>query len=926
MSNHVRHKMGSTAWEGTATGLVGRGHECAVIDALLDGASRGRSGALVLRAEAGTGKTSLLRYAADQADEETVLWVTGVQGESDLDFAGLHSLVRPIVTYLRQLPEPQRDAVAAALGLAPSAGADRFLVSAGVLSLLAAAADDRPVLCLVDDAQWLDVPSAASLVFTARRLGAEGLVILFAAREGERRRFEAPGLDEFVLSGLDHESASVLLGRSAPDATPWARERLLSQAAGNPLALLELPAALSEGQLSGREPLPEALPLTARLRAAFVQRIKRLPEPTQTALLVAAGEDSGELRVVHRAAAQLSLPPDALDPAEDIGMIQIRGDTLTFRHPLVGSAVYESAPLGRRQQIHAALAEALAHSDRPDRALWHRAMAAHSGDEEIAAALEVSARQSLHRGGQASAASAFERAAELSESELTRGARLSEAAEAAWEAGQADRARALMRRSPPPTDDRQRVQRLYLSGLIEGRSGWLDSGVRTMRRAVALSTDTSLSLEVLREAGVMAIYGGDYEQVIALGARAAELPCATDTDRFNRAAVAAYGADVAGDHARAAVLSSEAIELAERLDNPTPLAWAAHAAARMGIPGDGLAHANRAVDLARERGRVTTLPLTLQEQAAQLIGRSQFDLAYAAAEEGRRLALDVGQSVLAGWSLWYLAEVDAMRGEEDRVQAHVAGLQALTGSNGTTVVAKFVGRARGLLELGLGRPAEALGHLLVPLATVRPESHPLVVLGMPDAVEAAVRADRLSEVSERFRRYEEWVRAFPNRGRLALLARCRAMVDDPHAEPHYMDAIDHGDALPLLERARTELLYGEWLRRQHRRVDARPHLRSALEAFGQLGVRPWATRARSELRASGETARKRDPSTRDQLTPQELQIARLVSTGKTNPEVAAHLFLSPRTIDYHLRKVFSKLEITSRAELARVDLGEPVAA
>ena len=556
----------------------------------------------------------------------------------------------------------------------------------------------------------------------AARCGGSGDHVRSA--RGDRRRFDAPGVEELVLGGLCHESASTLLGRSAPDATPWVRERLLADAAGNPLALLELPAALSDGQLAGRELLPVALPLTARLRAAFLQRIKRLPTSTQAALLVVAAENAGVLRVVHRAAAQLSLPPDALAD-------------------------------GRRS----------------DRALWHRAMAANSTDEDIAAALEASARQSQHRGGHASAASAFERAAELSEHEPTRGARLAAAAEAAWEAGQAERARALMRRSPPPADARQRVQRLYLSGLIEGRSGWLEDGARTLQRAVALSKDTSLSLEMLREAGVMAIYGSDYEQVIALGVRAAELSCATEADHFNRAAVVAYGADVSGDHARAAVLSKKAIELAERLDNPTQLAWAAHAAGRTGIPGDGLAHANRAVDLARERGLVTTLPLALQEQAAQLIGRSQFDLAYAAAEEGRQLALDVGQSVLAGWSLWYLAEVDALRGEEDRVRTHVSGLQALTGSSSTTVVAKFVGRALGLLELCLGRPSEALDRLMVPVATVRPESHPLVVLGMPDAVEAGVRADRIGDVSASLRRYEEWVRAFPNRPRLALVAR-----------------------------------------------------------------------------------------------------------------------------------------------------------
>jgi DNA-binding CsgD family transcriptional regulator len=908
------------------SGLVGRGCERAEIDRLLGGAREGRSGSLVVRGEAGMGKTALLGYAADRAADMRVLRATGVQAESDLAFAGLHALLWPITDELLQLPAPQREALAAALGLASGEGRDRFLVSAGALSLLAAAAEAGPLLCLVDDAQWLDLPSADSLLFTARRLVAEGVVIVFGSREGEDRRFEGPGLQELVLGALDRECALTLLGRSSPGAADQVRERLLAEAGGNPLALLELSAALSEAQLSGRAPLPAALPLTARLRQAFVQRIRRLPESTQAALLVAGAENAGELRVIRRAAAGLILPPDALDPAEEAGLVLTDGVTLTFRHPLVRAVVYESAALGRRQRVHAALADALAGERRPDRALWHRAMGTYTPDEEIAADLEASARQSQHCGGHASAASAFERAAELSEAESKRGTRLALAAEAAWGAGQAERAHGLIERSLPIADRAQRLRLLYLSGVIEGRRGWLHHGVTALLNAAALSEDPALSLQILRDAAAMAIYAGDYEEVIAIGARAAKLPRTTDVDRYIAVAVTAYAADLSGDQARGAVLAAEAVELAERLDDPMCLISAAATAGRQSVVADGLRYASRAVDIVRERALVSALPLALQAQARALIGWSRFDLAYAAAEEGWRLALDVEQSWAASLNLAHLARIDALRGAEELVGTRVAELQALVATSGANVLTCSIAMTVGLLELGLGRPGPALDRLLVVVSGVRPESNPLFVLGVPDAVEAAVRADRPSEVSTHLNRFENWVQQFPNPARLALLARCRALVDDDDAERHFSQAVELADALSPFDRARSTLLYGEWLRRHRRRVDARRHLRTAMEVFQQLGVSPWEERARSELRASGETARKRDPSSRDQLTPQELQIARLVADGMTNPDVAAQLFLSPRTIDYHLRKVYAKLEIASRADLAGADLGEPVAA
>ena len=328
-----------------------------------------------MRGEAGIGKTALLAYAAERASDMTVLAVTGVEGESDLAFAGLHGLLLPIVDALDGVPAPQREPLAAALGLAPGEGRDRFLVSAGVLSLLAAAAESRPILCLVDDAQWLDVPSANALSFSARRLLAEDVVILFGVRDGEARRFDAAGLEEIEVVGLDRDAAALVLDQGSRQAAPSVRERLLAEAAGNPLALQELPAGLSDAQLAGGAPLPDALPVTDRLRSAFSQRIERLPEPTRAALLIAAAEEAGELAVTLRAAAELGLPPDALDPAEEAGLVRTDGTALSFRHPLVRSVVYESVPLSRRRRAHAALAVALAGEQHAERAVWHRAMA-----------------------------------------------------------------------------------------------------------------------------------------------------------------------------------------------------------------------------------------------------------------------------------------------------------------------------------------------------------------------------------------------------------------------------------------------------------------------------------------------------------------------------------------------------------------------
>ena len=560
-----------------------------MIDRLLADAARGQSGSLVVRAEAGIGKTALLDYAAaaGRSAKMMVLGVTGVEWESDLAFAGLHGLLWPIVGELDGVPEPQREPLAAALGLAPGEGRDRFLVSAGALSLLAAAAESRPILCLVDDAQWLDVPSAHSLTFVARRLVAERVAILFGARDGERRRFDAPGLDDLVVGGLDRASAQLLLDRSAPGAAPSVRARLIDEAAGNPLALLELPVALSDQQLAGQAPLPASLPLTSRLRASFFQRIDRLPATTREALLVAAAEEAGELAVTLRAAAMLELPQDALDPAEEIGLVRIDGAVLSFRHPLVRSVVYESATLGQRQRTHAALAAALEGADSAERAVWHRAMGAVTQNEEVAAALEASAQRSQLRGGHASAASAFERAAALSKRSPERARRLAAAAQAAWTAGQGDARASSWDALCHSPIGRSGPVLLLTRGDIEGQSGWLLDGVASMRQAAALSEDPSVTLQLLREGSVMAAQAGAIEEAAEIAARAADVTPADEIDGFTQASLIAGAAELSGDYERSKTLSAELVELAEEIDDPACLIWASLAAARVGMRRSG---------------------------------------------------------------------------------------------------------------------------------------------------------------------------------------------------------------------------------------------------------------------------------------------------------------------------------------------------
>ena len=878
----------------------------------------GESSVLVVRGEAGIGKTALLGYAAGRAAGFTVLGCSGVETESDLVFAGVYSLVRPILGHLGEIPERQSAALAGALGLAASAGSDRFLVSAAVLSLLAAAAEAGPVLCVVDDAQWLDIPSAEALVFAARRLRAEPVAMLFGARDGEVRRFEAPGIRELALGGLEARSAAALLAGHSDGATPGVRDRLLTEASGNPLALIELAVGLSPEQLAGRDRLPDALPLTARLQAAFADRIERLPEPTQTALLIAAADDTGDIAVILSAAAQLGLTPDALGPAEKVRLIRTSAGTIVFRHPLVRSALLDVATLHQRQQAHAALAAMLTGDEHADRRVWHQAMATLTADEEVAAALEASARRSQIRAAHSSAATAFVRAAELSPDPRRRASRLTASAQAAWAAGEVGRAHSLIERTSPIASGSERASLLLLSGAIEARGGDVRKGLRNLLECADIATEPALALEALGGAAELATLTGDFAAAASLRQKAATVTPGTDRDRALVALLTGLSATISDDHDRARSAFSEVIARAEQFDDPAALIWAASAA--QAVPGlaDGLSYATQAVTLARQQGMVSLLPLALQHQAMALLDRDSFDLAIAAAEEGYQLALDTGQTWATGLHLATMAVVEAIWGHGEQAREHAEQLLALGRNHQAPYLIGVAEWRLGLLYLTEGHPDQAVDHLLAATAADNPESHPMIALrAVPDAVEAVARSGRQSEVSTRFARFQQWVASIPGSEYDALYRRSRAFLDPDHADKHYRQALGEANVLPPFWRARTELAYGEWLRRQRQPRDARGHLRAAVDLFHQLRARPWEDRARAELRAAGEATRRRDPTAISQLTPQEQQIAGLVTEGLPNAEIAARLFLSPRTIEYHLGKVFIKLGIVSRTELIR---------
>jgi DNA-binding CsgD family transcriptional regulator len=906
--------------------LVGRDAETAAIERLIAAAREGRSGVLVVRGEAGIGKSSLLEHALTHADGFTVLRGVGIESEAELPYAALHQILRPVLDRIDRLPEPQAASLRAAFALSSETVDDRFRVSLGTLSLLAEVAEEQPLLCVVDDAQWLDQASADALVFVARRLEAEQLVLLFAARDDDARPFTAPGLAEIRITALAPADARALVAdrlgtEVATDAVEW----LLESAGGNPLALEELPRALTADQLAGRETLVHALPPTTSVEQAYLDRIRHLSEPAQRWLVVVAAEETGDRATITRAAADLGLDPTELAAVEADGLVTVTTDRIGFRHPLIRSAVYRGAGFAERELAHRALAAALGGEADADRRAWHFAAATVGTDDEVAAELEATAGRAELRAGHGVASAALERAAELSNNAGERGRRLVRAAVAASLAGRTARAIVIADRAEPfLADPILRAQLAQVRGdaeLLAGRPEHA-SDVFASGAAAVVPHDTRRALELAGASIRSAATCGDPARV----RRGLDLATSITPDENDRQQVLTAtinrGVDSIqrGDLTTGGPLLQEVLVETESSGDPREIMLAAVAATFLGDHERVRELHGRIAADARRTGALGQLVGALGSQAAASFLTRKLSEAAAQADEAARLARDLGLENPAAQPLALLAWVAAVQGREDECHRYADEALKLAAVRGLALAAAIATWALAELDLGRGRWEDALTALEA-VADVRPGfSHPLLALiSTPDRVEAATRTGRADSAGQAFAAFEAWAASSSAPWAPPLVERCRGLLAPREEAPgHFEEALRlHAEETSSFDRARTELVYGELLRREKQRADARRHLRAALTTFERFNAAFWAERASSELRATGETARRRDPSTLAQLTPQEQQIAALVGEGGSNKEIAAQLFLSPRTVEYHLRKVFQKLGISSRAELIR---------
>jgi DNA-binding CsgD family transcriptional regulator len=901
--------------------LAGRDSERAQIADLLDAARVGKGGALVVHGVAGAGKSTLLADAAESAEDMRVLRTSGVESESPLAFAALQRLLWPLTSRLDSLPTPQRDALGAALGAAPGEG-ERFLAYLGTLTLLAEAAEESPVLVIVDDAHWLDDASAAALLFTARRLQDERVALVFAARDGDARQLDAPDLPALAVGGVTGADAAAILGtRLDQDVDQGVLEQLVGATGGNPLALVELAAQLSTDQLCGRASLPDPLPLTGGVERAFLDRYRRLSDPAQRLLMVAATDDTSRLAVVSDAAAHLGADEAALDEVERAGLIRTENDLVSLYHPLVRSAIYSAATTAQRRAAHRALADAL--SGDPDRRAWHLAAAADRPDEDVVAALDGVAERAAARGGHEAASAAWARAAELTVSGGDRGRRLFSAASSAWLGAHPARAAALAQSAAAEvTEPVLRARLLTLQGQIEWNTRSLDDGYDFILQAVqsAAGADAAMAQQLAMLAASLAGFGARSPRRVDLTALVPEPgPDAPVRTRAASALLRGFSATASRDWGEAAQRFRAAFTLldAEPLDDHVLQPNLGVAAFLIDDDERGLRLHEQQLTAARRSGALTMVEHALTRGAQFQISTGAWAQAANAAAEALPLTASTGHPGLTALPTAELALVAALRGDEAAEQ-HLASVAAIRERHAVGIaeplVDDFAHWARGLREST--QPAMALHHL----EQIR--SPWIRRMAAIDRLETAARADRHDLARAWADELEEFACATGVHAATAALEHGRAVLAvGDHAEQHFRAALDaHAGSLRRPDRARTELAYGEYLRRARRRVDARAHLRAALTLFEELGAGPWVERATQELRASGETARKRDVSTATELTAQERNVTALVRQGLSTRDVAAQLFVSPRTVDFHLRNVFSKLGVTSRGELAALAL------
>ena len=904
-----------------ATGLTDRRAECGALDRLVDAVGAGESRALVVRGDPGAGKTALLEYLADRASDSRyqVVRVVGVQSEMELAFAGLHQLCAPMLSRAGQLPVPQRDALLTALGVAAGPPPDRFLLGLAVLGLLSEVAGDRALMCLVDDVHWLDRASAQVLGFTARRLAADPVGLVFAAREPDE---ELAGLAELEVGGLHDDDARTLLESAlAGPLDARVRDLIIAETRGNPLALLELPRGLTPAELAGGFGLPGATPLTGRIEDSFARQLETLPAETRRLVLLAAADPSGDRALIWRAAGRLGLPIQAAVPAVEAGLVEF-GARVRFRHPLARSAAYRLAPIQARQEMHAALAEVTDPAVDPDRRAWHRAQAAPGPDEEVAAELERSAERAQARGGLAAAAAFLERAVMLTADPAWRAARALAAAQAHMHAGGFGNALDLLATAEAGVLDEFAGARV---DLLRGQIAFASSRgsdapsllLKAAKRLEPLNRD--LARDTYLTAWMAATYAGHLAgagHMLEVCRAAQALPPPEQASGPLDLLLKGFALLVTEGPAAAAPALQQVVSAFASADLPMsdrlqfgPMAQGA-AIALWNEEGQR-AILIRQVELARAVGALDQLPVDLVALAIDDAWRGDFAGASSLIAECDAVCAATGGSSVAPFAALFLG---GLRGHEAEItpliQATLAAAEA-AGQGGAVTGAHW---AAAVLHNGLGRYADAL---TAAEKATRDATVFTSILVVPELVEAAARTGNTDVAAGALERLAEATQPSGNDLALGVEARCRALLrDGKTAERLYHEAIDRLGRTQLRpDLARAHLLYGEWLRRQARRVDARQQLRTAYDMLTAIGMAAFAERARRELIATGEKVRQRTVETSDQLTAQEALIARLARDGLSNSEIGTQLFISTRTVEWHLRKVFTKLGVSSRRHL-----------
>jgi DNA-binding CsgD family transcriptional regulator len=923
--------------------LHGRDAERARLAALLTDARAGHAGTLLLHGEPGVGKSALLEdLVASAGDDVRVLRAQGVESEAPLPFAALHRLLRPVLGVLDRLPAPQARALRAAFGQADDVTVEPFLAALATLSVLTEAAEDAPVLCVLDDAQWLDQATTAAVLVAARRLGADRVAVLFAARDDEGHGFAPDGVPVVAITPLTTGAARALLGEAAGGAVPDdVADRLMTQAAGNPLALVELPGTLSAEQLAGAEPLPTQLHLTAGIERVFLDRCRRLPPDVQTLLLVAAADDSGHVATVRAAAGDLGAGPDSLDGAERAGLLVVDGDTVRVRHPLVRSAVYQAATSRERHEAHRALAGALDPDGDPDRYAWHRAAAVDSPDRDVVNGLTAAGERAERRGGYAAASAAYRRAAELTAGERYRAPLLYAAARTAWASGQTTTARALSTAARELADDRVlRADIERLRGRIEVNVGSATEAHHMFAAAAraVLADDPTRALELAVAAALLSTYGADSgtgldtatldTAALATDAIASRTTAATPRTRCLGHLLLALTRAASHDWTPAVASLRDALEV-DTQDPVTPdLDLLSHLGNTALHLGDDDAHHRCFTAMAagaRDAGAGMLVLYALPRLGFTQVVTGRWAALRGSAEEALSLSASTGQPALSaaprGWVTVLAALQGAPTADYDQLLADLDTAARQPLGVLADPVHDLTRWAQGTRAAHDGDTRAALHHL----ASIRISA--ISRLTAVDRIDAAVRAGDLEQAAAWVKELTPFAEGTGWPWALAAVDHGRALIGEPGDAPalfeaalaHHSDAAAQGGGRPY-DRARTHLAYGELLRRTQRRVDARAHLRAALESFEDLRAEPLAARANQELRASGETARKRDPSTQLTLTPMERQVAGLVRQGLSNKDIAAQCWVSPRTVAFHLRNIFTKAGVTSRGELAQLDL------